>query len=196
MKNKLKKNSVKILTLIICIFSLLSLLAIVPSAEDRNATLEDYGYEGYDDGYYAGLNGLHFDDSLYDEDDPEIADIYRENYRIGYNNGIDEKVDGFIYEEVLKKGEEIGYEKGYKDGELAGINSTWSEAYGAGAEDMAKTSSTLKDMVFAIFDAPSVLIDGMLNFDVFGINLAGLVKTIVTLLVVAVVVFALIKMIF
>ena len=58
---------------------------------------------------------------------------------------------------------------------------------------MAKTSSTFKDVVFAIFDAPIRLIDGMLNFDIFGINLSGVVKTLITLAVVALVVFSILK---
>lgn len=50
-----------------------------------------------------------------------------------------------------------------------------------------------KNMVFSIFEAPAVLMEGMLDFDLFGVNLYALVKTLLTLAVVAAVVIVLIK---
>ena len=69
----------------------------------------------------------------------------------------------------------------------------WANGFGAGQNDMAETTQSFKDMVFAIFDAPVTLIDGMLGFEIFGINMAGLVKTIITLAVVALIVFVILK---
>lgn len=122
----------------------------------------------------------------------------------GYNNGFDQgSIDG--YQQGYTEGETIGYNEGYDNGYSDGNGDGyslgydegeaygWQNGFGAGQNDMAETSHTFKEMVFAIFDAPSRLIDSMLNFDIFGINLAGLVKTIITLAVVAVIVFAILK---
>ena len=88
------------------------------------------------------------------------------------------------------EGEEAGYGEGYATGEAKG----YMEGFGAGQDDMAKTEASFKDMIFAIFDAPSVLIDGILNFEIFGINLAAFVKVLVTLVVTSVVVVFLLKL--
>lgn len=122
----------------------------------------------------------------------------------GYNNGYDQgSIDG--YQQGYTEGETIGYNEGYDNGYSDGNGDGyalgydegeaygWANGFGAGQNDMAETSHTFKEMVFAIFDAPSRLIDSMLNFDIFGINLAGLVKTIITLAVVAVILVILLK---
>ena len=137
----------------------------------------------YTEGYNSGVDwGL--EQGYYDGYDQGSIDGYQQGYTegetIGYNDG---------YEVGYSDGNGDGYSLGYDEGESYG----WQNGFGAGQNDMAETSHTFKEMVFAIFDAPSRLIDSMLNFDIFGINLAGLVKTILTLAVVAVIVFAILK---
>lgn len=101
-------------------------------------------------------------------------------------------------------GGDYGYNQGYALGSLKSDPDLWDTAYQAGygdgyeagetnAMEGSKIADVIKDMVFSIFEAPSVLIGGMLNFDLFGVNLFGLVKTLLTLVVVGVIVFVLIK---
>ena len=49
-------------------------------------------------------------------------------------------------------------------------------------------------MIFAIFGAPVELINGMLDFNLLGINVLSLVKTLVTLAVTALIVVGILKM--
>ena len=56
------------------------------------------------------------------------------------------------------------------------------------------STSSLKDMIFSIFSAPAYFINGILDFDFFGINLASLVKTLITLVAVALVIVFLLKL--
>ncbi len=124
--------------------------------------------------------------------------IYLDGYRTGSDMGYEHgRQDGLElgYNNGYQQGEVDGYYNGSQDGYREGEKYGWDNGFGAGQDDMAKTSSTFKDVVFAIFDAPTRLIDGMLNFDIFGINLAGLVKTLLTLAVVAVILVVLIKMV-
>ena len=93
-----------------------------------------------------------------------------ESYRNGYDVGY-----GFGFEE--------GNVKGFTDGKAEGIRVTE-----AGAFD-------LQNLIIGIFEAPSVLIDSMLNFDIFGINLSMFVKTLLTMAVVAVVVYFVLKLV-
>lgn len=162
---------------------------------------------GYDDGYTNG-----YDQGSIDGYQQGYTDGEKEGYikgtdfglEEGYGNGYDQgTIDG--YQQGYTEGERIGYNDGYElgysdgngDGYSLGYDEGeaygWANGFGAGQNDMAETSDTFKEMVFAIFDAPSRLIDSMLNFDIFGINLAGLVKTIITLAVVAVILVILLK---
>lgn len=123
---------------------------------------------------------------------------YVDGYVAGYEYGVDVGYD-YGFEQGYGEGKMAGYENGYNEGHdkgyAEGEKYGYDNGFGAGQDDMAKTTESFKDMVFAIFDAPVTLIDGMLNFDIFGINLAGLVKTVITLAVVALIVFAILKLV-
>ena len=141
----------------------------------------------YNDGYLNGFDfgleegyGNGYDQGNIDGIQHGIQEGIQQGLTEGYNEG---------YDHGYSDGNADGYSLGYDEGELYG----WQNGFGAGQNDMAETSHTFKEMVFAIFDAPSRLIDSMLNFDIFGINLAGLVKTIITLAVVAVILVILLK---
>ena len=147
-----------------------------------------YGYDdGYDNGYQAGYDqGYSSGESNgyqtgYTEGQESVLGIVdgekQEAYDIGYGNG---RQDGYL--DGLNDGSMQGYDRGYGEGKFAGE----SEAH--------TTLNSFKEMVFAIFDAPGVLIDGILDFEIFGINVAGLVKTVITLALVAAVVFLIIKL--
>lgn len=128
------------------------------------------------------------------------SDGYNDGEEDGYTNGYGVGYEGG-YMVGNEEGYSDGYDYGYSDGVIAGwenghqygYKKGWDNGFGAGQNDMAETTQSFKDMVFAIFDAPVTLIDGMLGFEIFGINMAGLVKTIITLAVVALIVFVILK---
>lgn len=89
------------------------------------------------------------------------------------------------------------YEKGYSDGITVGEAlhaDDYKNGFAAGQTDAMNSTHSLKDMVFAIFSAPAYFINGILDFDLFGINLATLVKTLITLVAVALVIIFLLKL--
>ena len=102
---------------------------------------------------------------------------YDKGFAEGYNGGLS---DGYKY------GETAGMEAGYAAGEKHG--------FAAGQTDAINSTSSLKDLIFSIFSAPADLINGILDFNLFGINLASLVKTLITLAVTALIVVFLIKL--
>ena len=77
------------------------------------------------------------------------------------------------------------YNYGYSDGYL--------EGYSIAELEGGTYNNSMKSMIFSLFEAPAVLMEGMLDFDLFGVNLFALVKTLLTLAVVAAVVIVLIK---
>ena len=87
------------------------------------------------------------------------------------------ELTGGMFDSGVNEGYEAGYSIGYSDGEANGELMT----------------DGFKDMAFAIFEAPSVLVGSMLDFDFFGINLYSLLKTLLTMSVVAAIVIVLIK---
>lgn len=125
------------------------------------------------------------------------------DYDRGYTDG---KVDGF------ESGKQMGYTLGYQAGEAAHAgdydngyaagkaagealhSGDYNKGFAAGQTDALNSTSSLKDMIFSIFSAPSDLINGILDFDLFGINVASLVKTLITLSVTALIVVFLIKL--
>ena len=177
----------RVLALIGAVFAVVS-IAVVPAFAiyDPPEGLTDEELEIYTDGYSAGNN-----------------DGYNTGYALGYDFGIQEgyengKADGEAlhaddwqngYNEGIAQSYDVGYSAGYADGEAEG----WTNGNAHGMTDAMSTKDTVKDMVFAIFDAPVRLIDGMLDFDLFGINLASTVKVIVTLAVVSVIIAVIIK---
>ena len=85
------------------------------------------------------------------------------------------------------------YQSGYTAGEAAHADD-YKNGFAAGQTDAMNSTSSLKDMIFSIFSAPADLINGILDFNLFGINLASLVKTLITLAVTALIVVFLIKL--
>lgn len=85
------------------------------------------------------------------------------------------------------------YNTGYAAGEAAHADD-YKNGFAAGQTDAMNSTTSLKDMIFSIFSAPADLINGILDFDLFGINLATLVKTLITLAVTTLIVVFLIKL--
>lgn len=78
-------------------------------------------------------------------------------------------------ERGLTNGFNTGYAEGYEQGEIDGV---------------VNHDNAFLNMVTAIFTAPGAFIDGIFNFEIFGINFAGFIKTLLTLAIVgAIIVF-------
>lgn len=88
--------------------------------------------------------------------------ISYENYYTGYNNGL---------EQGITIGQAEGYEQGKADGIVIG-------------EQRDTGWMNFKSLIFAIFDAPFYVLSTALNFEVFGINIAGVLIGIITLAIV------------
>jgi len=142
----------------------------------------DFGYDdGHSEGYQAGLD--------YCESNNHSS-LEGVGYEKGYSAGVTagkEYCANNNHEQI----EDTGYQSGYNDGYSEG----YGVGYSSGETGALNEKETFKEMVFAIFDAPARLIDGMLDFDLLGINVAGFVKTILTLAVVAAIVVVLVKFI-
>ena len=118
----------------------------------------DFGYEqGYGDGHDAGeINGI----QIGKEEGYRVG--YEEGYGIGFSDGNDEGYE---------LGKDVGYENGYDDAKAV--------------YDTGEAWQDMKSLIFAIFDAPFYVISYSLDFDIFGINIAGtLIALISTALIV------------
>lgn len=153
--------------------------ATVTIPDSETISMDEYvrGYEAgssnaserYDEGYQAGMA------------DGEAA--HADDYNNGYAAGI----------EKVKENYQLGYTKGKADGEAAHADD-YKNGFAAGQTDAMNGTHSLKDLIFSIFSAPADLINGILDFDLFGINVASLVKTLITLAVTALIVVFLIKL--
>ena len=98
---------------------------------------------------------------------------YQAGVDAGYADGVADS------EEIGKERFNAGYEKGWADSQ----------------KDLGDYGNLMMNMIVGIFEAPAVLIDSMLNFDIFGINIAAFVKALLTLSVTAVIVYFVIKIV-
>ena len=89
------------------------------------------------------------------------------------------------YSDGFAQGETEGYNDGYAAGETAGYDNGYntgvSDGYSNGVTDGLNDKNSTVKMIFSIFEAPGRLFDSMLGFEIFGINVATAVKTILTL---------------
>ena len=147
---------------------------------------EEYGYnqgfaDGLVDGYQDGFTEGCFEGYANGYSDGEIYGVglgHESGYQEGYTEGIE---DGYIE----------GYDVGHEEGEGVG----WHNGFSKGQTDALESTDTLKDTIFSIFEAPVTLINGFLDFEILGINLAGFVKAILTLGVTALIVTFILKLI-
>ena len=79
-----------------------------------------------------------------------------------------------------------GWDQGWIDGNTQGYDLGHYDGFRAGQTDVLNGNATLKDLIFSIFSAPVDLINGILDFDLFGINFASLVRSLITLAVVGI----------
>ena len=87
------------------------------------------------------------------------------------------------------------YDEGFQDGRDVGFTEGKNEGIQIGETQALNAKGTFVELVFAIFSAPVDLINGILDFDLFGINVAGLVKTLLTLGVTALIMWFILKLV-
>lgn len=152
----------------------------------------DVGYvdgeqDGFEDGYDSGFSTGEIvgNESGYAKGytDGE-SDGYSSGYDIGHGKG---------YKDAVEKEQGGWYLSGYLEGEEDGYNIGYGDGFDEGQTDGLEASTNFGDLVIGIFEAPLTLINGMLDFDFLGINVAGLVKVLLTLGVTAAIMFAVLK---
>lgn len=104
---------------------------------------------------------------------------------------------GTIRNDAYNEGRLAGYDEGYSAG-TGDLTESYQQGYqeglSAGRTEALNGTGTLKEMIFAIFSAPSELINGFLDFDLLGINVASFVKTLLTLSITALIVYGILKL--
>lgn len=104
---------------------------------------------------------------------------YQNGYDVGYQQG---KQEGF--EEGFEQGKNEGYQEGYEEGVKNSYQEGYNDGYFDGELDGMENGQTLYGMILGIFDAPIHVFTEMFNFEVLGVNLAGLVFSLLTLLII------------
>ena len=161
------------------------------------------GYdEGENEGYSYGLTEgaeLGYQSGFADGKAEGYDDGYDDGYRTGF---VDGETDGYPgayqqgYDEGFADGENEGYSYGYTEGQVYGEGlhaNDYANGRDVGYTEALSSKGTFKDLVFGIFDAPVRLIEGMLDFNIFDINVLSLVKTILTLGVTALIITFIVK---
>lgn len=91
---------------------------------------------------------------------------YNQGFTDGYDNGfsqgyVDGKTDGYVQGNVA--GQETGYDRGYADG-VAQVSGGYN----------------FMNLFGAIADTPIMMLHGMFNFDIFGVNVLTLILSLLT----------------
>lgn len=150
---------------------------------------EDY-QSGYDAGYTAGqTNGYTAGYGTGYAEGREYG--YNEGYEAGYADGFadgeEEGVGGGATEEDLTLAWQEGYEIGYLDGTDYG----YEQGYNQAVRDATPNEIDIERIITAIPESVRAIFDETFGFELFGINVAG---TLLTILVVAIVAFVVRKL--
>lgn len=106
--------------------------------------------------------------SLYFANDYNVA--YTNGYNAGYEVG---------QNEGQENGMDLGYQEGYRDGKIEGYDNGYNEALG---EDIS--SRGFWGLLNSIMSYPVNMIKSVFNFEFMGINIAGLITFIVSIVIV------------
>ena len=103
-----------------------------------------------------------------------------EKYHEGFEAGQQEAYqDGFLdgYDSGLYTGHATGKTEGYEQGKKEGYDLGYAEGkdYGYFAGEQSTVKDDFGKLALSVVSAPFTAISNMLNFEIFGINLAGLV---------------------
>lgn len=152
--------------------------------------LYDMSYsEGYAQGHWEGLNkgyenGLRDGENTYYAKGVEYG--YANGYEFGYNEG---------YYEGNWQGLNAGYENGKQEGYEMGHAQGYTDGFSVGTDygEQQEVSENLIGVVDAIATAPATAIGTMLDFELFGVNLASLVFKLFTIIIILLIIGIFIK---
>ena len=131
--------------------------------------------------------------SLYSSSDIVHTDSYHTDYVTDFRVEVSFKfyfLDESIFNTILDQ-YHTGYLVGYDDGYGVGATDTWIEAYQAGetngylhgySDGMSQVTGSynLVNLFGAIADTPIVMLHGMFNFEIFGVNVLTLILSLLT----------------
>lgn len=95
-------------------------------------------------------------------------------------------ISGTAYQDGFAAGSDSGYSTGYTVGYDNGDSNGYDRGYSEGVQAGSEGMMDFKNLIFSIFDAPFYVLSTALDFEIFGINVAG---TILGLLTLAIIVF-------
>lgn len=130
--------------------------------------------------YLGGINNTESVKNIVNSLNTEQA--YNNGYNIGNKEG---------YSTGYDEGEQVGYDAGYTNGENYGYTNGYETGYSYGFENGQKdevAQNGIKKLFNAIMNAPYNIFNGILNFEIFGVNLFNLFSFIfTTMLIIAIV---------
>ena len=109
--------------------------------------------------------------------------LYNQGYNLGYDNGYllgkhEATVD--LNEQALNKakndGEKIGFDKGYVIGKEDGYGKGYNEGY-----ELGSNGTDFNAVFLSAVQAPITALTGLLNFEIFGVNMSTFVYALFTL---------------
>lgn len=104
-----------------------------------------------------------------------IPDFYNEGYSAGYDNGY-----AYGNSSGYASGEATGYNNGYEEGYLSG----YTEGKEYGFQTAGDLAVLPKNFINAMFSTPINIFKSLLNWEFFGINLFGVLTSLLTIAVV------------
>lgn len=87
----------------------------------------------------------------------------------------------FAYDEGETEGLDRGYISGWTDGEQFGYDAGYIDGNYKAAVDSANSFDNMGKLIWTIVDMPFVMLQQVLNFDIFGINISTLVLGLLTI---------------
>lgn len=113
-------------------------------------------------------------------------------------------VPGNYYDTVLKTGyteqqiqqiKDTEYNRGFEIGYNEGNTDGYNIGFDNGQTDVVRTENILLRFVSAIFTAPGHLINTIFDFEIFGFNLANLIRALLTLAIVGLAIWVIVKVV-
>lgn len=147
---------------------------------DYESKFESYYNDGFSDGYESGyVDG--FDTGFSYGEQFGYQDGYQDGIGTGYN-------DGYL------AGEADGYDTGYSDGYQDGYDTGYSEAERETVIQYVEPFEIdIGRVISGISSVPDNIMNGSFDFELFGINVYGLLKLLIILFVVSAIVVFIIK---
>ena len=94
-------------------------------------------------------------------------------------------IDNQLLRRSYSYGYDDGYEVGYDTGNSDGYADGKTDGIEIGKTEAMNSKDTMSGLIYSIIDAPFNVLASAFDFEVFGINIASFLITIVSLLIVA-----------